>query len=1048
MYMKNEIILSLIILIVISSIAEASNYSDFKKVLRNSLIDFFEKTSSGDVPAMTSDEIRDMIDFFIEIPENEYNVNILLVGESSGNTILDLYEKARNIETLNYTDDSEIGWCGDLFCNTAMGESHSSCCKDCGCPSGQTCINDACKGEDLTPRIAYWSGKVNQHTENGVWMTDYDGLSSTVIDNLTYCRKWYPSTTSFRAYDMETITTWRNAGNRDGPFTSTKQSYECVLPQGCIPDCAGRECGSDGCGGSYGTCGSNSYCKADVCECNYGFGDCDGNKANGCETNLFAYDINNCGYCGNACTNEHGTTSCNERYCVPVCSSGFGDCDDNSYNGCETILNTNINCGSCGNACGSTEYCSNGECTYISIPAGPNEKDMSRYSGGEVFLVSDADWKDVLQLVPVTTWTGNERCNNGYGTPDDVCVYPTLIFHREEDVIPPFDADSIIYFMQQYSLDRLTIIGDTPQELDNLLVAAAPLGAGLSQDKIKRISINDALYYWEAFDKIVYVQDDYETALLASTYASLLDVPLVIEGTDLDRESLFQGRDVICVGNVDRTCSEKYSIQEMQEKYASETGTDKMILVNPNDLDITVKERMTPDKSSTDVYELYGKTSMASPFLGSSKHELLVSTTNSVYQEVDELIDNKANLYGINYLTIVAAPNAIDASYNFCEDAGRTDELGCYYSTDAWYYAEAGDGDEFLDMAVGRIYGMSVSDVSSNIARSIFYDETTKHENSMLVTRGHVLLNTASVVYVMGSVLSKIGYDVKTTPSGTKADDWKDKSMILYTDHGNVNWAGISNNQIPYLDNSIIISEACLTCSFDRAKGSEKFMFCTNALRKGAVAYIGAVDVSQSPGLNKPGLMIELFSDNQTIGDSFIISKNALMTASNRFSNGDMPRYMLLGDPTLKPLMVNSIPQPTLENSGVTEYTLKTHVMKFEIPEDVVSLNQDTSMEAEDYYFIDSVYQNRQLIKGNLFAVRIGPVEWPGGSEITMPSGWTIMKEAYHGDEYIWIVSKYIFDQICDTVDGIKTCSSIAKSYFPDANDESFTEYGFVIEVS
>jgi len=61
-----------------------------------------------------------------------------------------------------------------------------------------------------------------------------------------------------------------------------------------------------------------------------------------------------------------------------------------------------------------------------------NEKNELAYEDKEVFLVSDMDWKDVLQLVPVTTWTGDENwCQKGYGTAEDVCVYPTLIYHEE-----------------------------------------------------------------------------------------------------------------------------------------------------------------------------------------------------------------------------------------------------------------------------------------------------------------------------------------------------------------------------------------------------------------------------------------------------------------------------------------------------------------------------------------------------------------------------------------------------------------------------------------
>lgn len=82
---------------------------------------------------------------------------------------------------------------------------------------------------DLTPRISYWWGKVNQHMDvvSGTWQTDPDGFSGANINKLTYCKKWYPNTTSVVEYKNETINSWHNAGNVSD-YTSTKMSYKCV----------------------------------------------------------------------------------------------------------------------------------------------------------------------------------------------------------------------------------------------------------------------------------------------------------------------------------------------------------------------------------------------------------------------------------------------------------------------------------------------------------------------------------------------------------------------------------------------------------------------------------------------------------------------------------------------------------------------------------------------------------------------------------------------------------------------------------------------------
>src|SRR3989344_3004736 len=81
------------------------------------------------------------------------------------------------------------------------------------------------------PRIMYWWGKVNQHTDtNGNWLTDPDGVSGADLDKLTYCKKFYQNTLGVEDYVLETTDTWRDRGNVGGPYTSTKMSTRCLQP--------------------------------------------------------------------------------------------------------------------------------------------------------------------------------------------------------------------------------------------------------------------------------------------------------------------------------------------------------------------------------------------------------------------------------------------------------------------------------------------------------------------------------------------------------------------------------------------------------------------------------------------------------------------------------------------------------------------------------------------------------------------------------------------------------------------------------------------------
>jgi len=229
----------------------------------------------------------------------------------------------------------------------------------------------------------------------------------------------------------------------------------------------------------------------------------------------------------------------------------------------------------------------------------------------------------------------------------------TVIFNKSESIpLQGFDADSIIYFMQQYSPDKLTVIGDTPQELANLLVAEPELGAGLLLEQIGSITSKDYLSYWKSYKDVVYVEDDYELALLASTYASLINAPLIIQGTGLDLETSFSNKNIICIGNADPMgidCNEQYNLEQLQQKYVGKTSTDKLMIVNPDDINTDVRELFEPEKLSSTIMKLYSKTSMAAPILAGAKHELITSVSGD-YKDINSQINQKIDEYMPNII--------------------------------------------------------------------------------------------------------------------------------------------------------------------------------------------------------------------------------------------------------------------------------------------------------------------------------------------------------------------------------------------------------------
>jgi len=184
-------------------------------------------------------------------------------------------------------------------------------------------------------------------------------------------------------------------------------------PDGCTSTTAGNCCGvacpavanaMPGC--IVGACGIGS--------CLPGFGDCDGNPANGCEVEL-ATDAAHCGACRAACSSDrtcvgsscvacsglriacagtcidpqtnpahcggcnapcatrpNAVTTCVAGGCGFTCMAGFADCDGVAANGCESTNSDTTNCGTCGNACAAGVMCIDGRC---GCPAGRSDCD-------------------------------------------------------------------------------------------------------------------------------------------------------------------------------------------------------------------------------------------------------------------------------------------------------------------------------------------------------------------------------------------------------------------------------------------------------------------------------------------------------------------------------------------------------------------------------------------------------------------------------------------------------------------------------------------------
>ena len=171
-------------------------------------------------------------------------------------------------------------------------------------------------------------------------------------------------------------------GNCDG-----NTATGCETPLNTATNCTS-------CGQQCDYANASESCATGTCQllaCEPGFANCDTFSSNGCETEILR-NVDHCGGCGNTCTNENGTTSCNQGSCNPICASGWSDCDGNPNNGCETDLTTLTDCGACNATCAFADgsaSCETGTCQLTSCSPGYANCDDDDSNGCEVDTQND-----------------------------------------------------------------------------------------------------------------------------------------------------------------------------------------------------------------------------------------------------------------------------------------------------------------------------------------------------------------------------------------------------------------------------------------------------------------------------------------------------------------------------------------------------------------------------------------------------------------------------------------------------------------------------------
>jgi beta propeller repeat protein len=234
------------------------------------------------------------------------------------------------------------------------------------------------------------------------------------------------------------------------------------------------------------------------------------------------------------------------------------------------------------------------------------------------------------------------------------------------------------------------------------------------------------------------------------------------------------------------------------------------------------------------------------------------------------------------------------------------------------------------DVAVGRIYGITVADASAYVARDLFYERIDKSKNALIVVRedyqegiddgtsGADLEAYARSHYWTDEIEDHFrdvyfyaGHNDVDTNSPTIYNKYDEVGLVVFVDHGIMD-AFVSTMDVYHMQNVkmqlqpvTVIDLACLTGAYNvmATVGDPTDLMSAQHMRRGAMVYMGATDVSYWHNMFD-NILEGLYNDDRSIGEVYMEARNDDydddVWCFSLTLRGDI-FYALHGDPTFKP---------------------------------------------------------------------------------------------------------------------------------------------------
>ncbi|MBI2083498.1 MAG: hypothetical protein HYT76_08000 [Deltaproteobacteria bacterium] len=523
----------------------------------------------------------------------------------------------------------------------------------------------------------------------------------------------------------------------------------------------------------------------------------------------------------------------------------------------------------------------------------------------KLFMITDRNWQDVLSLVPIVTKKG---------TFGGRLRYAMIVYHPERT---PSLQRPIARFIDDFEPFKIYTFGEIPSSIFE--------EADFDLDDVEAKTVSEYLDSWSGYSTVIYVENNYSLALLASSYAALREAPLIVVGSALDRPNRMEGKNVVRVGTVScpsgaASCEGPFSANEISRDYVTRSGTNKIILVNSNDLNQTTK------------------VSLVAPILAAGRKEVLLSTTSTDHLVIDSYLNDMFGYLGFRsgYLTILAHPSYVPMKTNVTIRSESRERRGEYIDhdypvdVDNRFYGTPGENLMGpVEFAVGRIFGKGSS---LYVARSLFFGELPRaHERALFATLsseeetddiqtgcGFFAFCPSPRIWseetrlAIETAFPEMNFLEGTDTEITEAESltqeernelYRTSHFIYY--HGHAGSDGLSSFSIfspdvTDLSYPFLYLVGCSTCNTD----SNPEPFCARNLQEGAMGLIGTFDDGLNMGYTN-GILRDMYLNGLPMGEVIKNVKNS-RACTERFDTciyegraGNM-RQILIGDPLLQ----------------------------------------------------------------------------------------------------------------------------------------------------